>query len=96
MTTSTKTIADGAGTAIEDLIFPTEKGSLVFNVPAGAMTVQVTCDPENDVKSNPVAATWALLATLGAAATPDFVSFSKVTAIRGLPVGGIGELRVVW
>ena len=98
MSTATKSIADGGGQLIDDLIFPRGPAGVVTTLAAGTGVLQVSCDPESVIRDDPADASlrWAELASLTGVA-PTFTEIpSKVTAIRVLPSGGACEVRASW
>lgn len=95
-----KTILAGAGTALVDIVFLRGMKSRVVAKLAGAgtSTVEYTIDDQEDVRSNPVAATidWIDAGAGPVSATPVVFDFDvPVTAVRIKPVTVGGVLKAV-
>jgi hypothetical protein len=96
---SKKTVADGEGTALADLLFVNNfPATVVVNVSAGVCDVEYSCDKASDLKVDPVTGRTWIAWDFGqvAAGTPGVNSLvAPVTALRMKPVGGIGTMNVV-
>jgi len=89
-------IADGTGALPANTIFPDGPCTAVFTIDGGTANLEVSChDPELIRSGQGDGAIWAIA---GAAVvdTPQFATFNKVTAIRLVNVGGIGQLEAAW
>jgi len=92
-----RTVADGAGTLQADIVRTDFKSfTLVASVSAGTAVVEFTCDPAKDLDVDPVTGiTWVSWLPGNLAANTLFSEFqTPVTAVRILPTGGIGNLRI--
>lgn len=93
-----KTVNDGQGTAVGDLVFlPNFPATVVVNVSAGVCDVEYSCDPADDLRADPVTGKTWLPWDYGqvAAGTPGVNSLvAPVTALRMKPVGGNAVMSV--
>lgn len=100
MTVQTKKlVADGAGTALSDLAFPSGfPATVVVTLTGGTAEVEYSCDKEKDLQFDPVnGRTW-IAWDFGTvtAGTPGVNSLvAPVTALRVRPSGGVAELNIV-
>lgn len=94
-----RTVPDGQGTLIAQIIFPEDVPCTVTaDVSAGTAIVEYTIDKEDTVRDDPVTGvTWIPwtygLVTAGALGADSLVG--PITALRILPTGGIGTLKVM-
>lgn len=93
-----QTVNDGEGNALNDLVFPEGPFTAVTALSAGTGSLQVCCDPADDIRADPLSADlkWAELAALSGTGAQVNSLAAPVTAVRVLPVGGTCELRVAY
>lgn len=97
----TKTIADGAGLVIADLMWVDGlPATIVAVMSAGSGTIQYSCNDRADIEADPVAAgiiwlDWDYgIVNAGVPGVDGLIT--PVTALRMQPVGGIGTLISVY
>lgn len=93
-----KVVADGAGNAVPDMLFINNfPATVVVSVTAGVCDVEYSCNKADDIKNTAEGLIW-IPWDYGqvAAGTPGVNSLvAPVTALKMLPVGGIGTMHVV-
>jgi len=94
-----RTIPDGQGTLIDQIIFPEDVPCTVTaDVDAGTAEVEYTIDKEDTVRADPVTGiTWIpwTFGTVTAGTLGVDTLLGPITALRILPSGGIGTLKVM-
>ena len=97
MQSVSRSIPDGQGTALDQIVFTLGEAGVTTTLSAGTGTLQVSCDPEDAIRANPADANlrWAEVASLSGTG-PAFTAIGKVTAVRVIPSGGVCEMRVAY